>query len=138
MIDLDATALISGGIFVVMLVLLNQLLFKPYLAIRHERERLTTGAKASADATFAEAESVLATYQSKLTSARAEASALRDQLRRSGESDEQRIVSAARDQASAALAKKRQALESQVSAAEKEIDARAAVLSKVIVERVLS
>ena len=138
MVDIDASALISGGIFVVMLLLLNQLLFKPYLAITHERARLTTGAKGSADATLAEAESLLSRYQGQLSEARAEASALREQLRRSGEADETRIVSSARDQAASKLAAKRDELARQVAAAERDTDARASELSQAIVSRVLS
>lgn len=138
MVDLDATLLISGAIFVVMMVLLNQLLFKPYLAITQERARLTTGAKDSADATLAEAETMLAEYDEKLHAARVEASEIRDGLRKSGEADEQRIVSSARDQAASKLAAKREALQSQIEKAEREIDTRAAELSQAIVGRVLS
>lgn len=138
MVDLDASALISGGIFIVMMLLLNQLLFKPYLAITHERARLTTGAKDTADATFAQADELMIEYEKQLGAARSEASALRDDLRRNGESDEQRIVSSAREQASAQLAQKREALQKQIVDAEKQIDARAAELSQAIVGRVLS
>ena len=70
MIDLDATAIISGGIFVVMLVLLNTLLFQPYLAIVRERDRLTAGAQSSAEDTVAKAEQVLSDYESSMRAAR--------------------------------------------------------------------
>jgi F-type H+-transporting ATPase subunit b len=138
MIDVDATSLISAAIFVVMLVLLNQLLFQPYLKLTRERSRLTTGAQASAEETFAEADAVLADYKQRLASARSEAATLRESLRRSGQEEESRIVTTARDRAAAALAAKREALTAQVAEAERQVDERAAALSSAIVQKVLS
>ena len=138
MVDIDATALVSAGIFVVMMVVLNKLLFQPYLAIVHERAAMTTGAADTAAATSQKADAVLADYQSKLAAARAEASAKRDELRASGAAEESRIVTAAREQAASALAEKRAGLAVQVAKAEQEIEARATELAGAIVGRVLS
>lgn len=136
MIDLDATSIISGVIFLVMLLLLNQLLFKPYLAITHERARLTTGALSSADETVLKADQVLADYEAKMREARAEAVSIREGLRGDATDEQLRILSAARDQAATSLAAHRATLAAQVATAEAQVDVRAAVLSKAIVERV--
>ena len=39
LIDIDLTVLVQFGLFLVMLLLLNQLLFKPYLRLREKRQQ---------------------------------------------------------------------------------------------------
>lgn len=138
MIDLDATAIISAGIFIGMLLLLNALLFQPYLRIVRERARLTTGAASSAEDTLAKATAVAAEYSEKMQAAREEASALRADLRGQGEAEELRIVSAAREQATSKLAARRAAIESELAKAESQVESRAAGLADAIVGKVLA
>lgn len=138
MVDVDGTAAVSAAIFVVVALMLNALLVQPYLRIVRERAALTTGAQGDADDTVERAEGLLADYQSKLASARAEASEIREGLRTEAKEDENRIVSAAREQAMATLAGKREILERDVSAASAQLEERSTALSQAIVARVLS
>lgn len=138
MVDVDKTALVSGAIFIVVALLLNALLIQPYLRIVRERAALTTGAQDAADETAGRAASLLTEYQEKLAGARSEAGDIREGLRTDARADETRIVSAAREQAMAALATKRQTLEKEVSAAQAQLDERSTVLSQAIVARVIS
>ena len=103
-----------------------------------ERAALTTGAQDSADGTVRRAEELIADYESKLTEARAEAASIREGLRSEGQADENRIVSAAREQAMASLAGKRESLERDVAAATGQLEERSNALSQAIVARVLS
>ncbi len=138
MVDVDMTALVSGAIFIVVALLLNALLIQPYLRIVRERAALTTGAQDSADETAEKAAALLSEYEGKLSSARTEAGEIREGLRSDARADENRIVSAAREQAMAALAAKRETLEKEVSAAQAQLDERSTVLSQAIVARVIS
>ena len=138
MVDVDGTAAVSGAVFIIVALMLNALLIQPYLRIVRERAALTTGAQDSADGTVRRAEELMADYESKLTDARAEAASIRDGLRSEGQADETRIVSAAREQAMASLAGKRESLERDVAAATGELEERSNALSQAIVARVLS
>jgi F-type H+-transporting ATPase subunit b len=138
MVDVDGTAAVSGAVFIAVALVLNAILIQPYLRIVHERAALTTGAQDAADDTAARAEKLMSEYQSKLAEARADANVIRDSLRTDGKVDESRIVAAAREQAQAALASKREVIERDVSAAKAEVDERSNALSQAIVARVLS
>jgi F-type H+-transporting ATPase subunit b len=138
MVDVDMTALVSSAIFIVVSLLLNALLIQPYLRIVRERAAPTTGAQDAADETADKAAALLTEYKNKLTGARTDAGEIRDGLRSDGRADESRIVSAAREQAVAALATKRLKLEKEVAAAQAQLEERSTVLSQAIVARVVS
>ena len=138
MIDVDATALVSLGIFLVVIVLLHNLLFKPYLALVHERDRLTVGAQGAATATAERATAVLAEYTDKIEAARREAVALREGLRKDAVAEEARIVGDARAAAESTLGASRGRLAAAVATAEAQVETRAASLAQAIVAKVLS
>ena len=136
MVDIDATALISGGIFVIMMIALNQLLFKPYIAIVRERTRLTTGAQESAAATTDKAAAVLSEYEGRLSAARAEAATIREKLRAEGQAAEQEIIAGARDRAAQRLSAQRDELSVALESATSTFEEHVTLLSEAIVTRV--
>lgn len=75
MVTLDFTFLIQLGTFLVLFLVLTGLLFAPFMELLAEREARTTGDIASAAASRAEVQSLLAHVDSELARARASANA---------------------------------------------------------------
>lgn len=137
-VDFDATVFVSAAFFLGFYFVMKTMLFDPYLRIVRERQQLTGGAQDEAKEFRDRADAVMTEYEEKLGAARDEAADIRAELRDSGRADEQRIVSAAREQASNQLAARRERLATEVADAEQQIDTRARTLSSAIVERVVA
>lgn len=81
LIDLDVSFFIQLGVFLVFLVVMNTLLFKPLLRVFDERKKRTEGARDDASRDDARAREMIADYEAKLSSAVNEGAALRAKLR---------------------------------------------------------
>lgn len=136
-VDLDLTLVPSIAIFLVLLFLLNQLLFKPYLEILEKRAAMTEGAMDKAEALQAEAAVLREKYDAALLSAREEARAKRETLREEAKAEEQSLLSAAREQAESFLSAERSKLDAEMNKAGTEIETRAQDLSGVIAQRLV-
>lgn len=79
--DVDRTFLFQAAIFVVLIVVLSPLLFKPVLRLFEERERRTEGARFDARVMQDKAEKLLEKYQAKLEEVRRVAAHERERLR---------------------------------------------------------
>jgi F-type H+-transporting ATPase subunit b len=71
LIDIDLTVLLQFGLFVILFVACNKLLFQPYLQLRERRRVGIDGAKAEAETMTAQADGKLASYEKQLAAARA-------------------------------------------------------------------
>lgn len=134
-IDIDATAIISGLIFLALMGLLQQILFKPYLRIVDQRESMTEGA--GVEATAAEEQATLkdAEYTLGFEAARVEAVKIRDEIRAGGKTQEEVILATARTEAAAFAARAKEALDAQASAAAVQVEGQARLLAAAIVSR---
>ena len=103
LIDIDNTAFIQFGIFVVMALASTQLLFKPYLRMREQRDEGMDGARKMAESLSAEADAKLADYEQKLASARARAQEERRKIRAEASDHLQSITDKARASAQEAM-----------------------------------
>jgi F-type H+-transporting ATPase subunit b len=99
--DIDRTMLVQMAIFVLLIVVLSPLLFKPLLRLFEERERRTEGARSDARQMQEKAENLLLRYQSKLEDVKRIATQERDRLRLETLQLESKIL----DEARAATAK---------------------------------
>jgi F-type H+-transporting ATPase subunit b len=79
--DFDRTVFVQMAVFVMLIVVLSPLLFKPVLRLFEERERRTEGARADARMMQEKAEQLLTRFQSKLEEVKRAASQERDRLR---------------------------------------------------------
>lgn len=86
LLDIDGTAFIQFGIFVVLALVSTQLLFKPYLKMREQRDAGMEGAREEAENLSAQADAKLVDYEEKLAAARARAQQERRKIR--GEASE--------------------------------------------------
>ena len=134
-IDVDATAIISGLIFLALMIVLQQILFKPYLRIVDQRESMTEGSGAEATAAEEQAASKDAEYTRGLESARVEAAKIRDELRAGGKTQEEAILATARTEATAFAARAKEALDAQAAAAAVQVEGQARLLAAAIVSR---
>lgn len=124
-IDIDLSVLIQLGLFLVLMLILNKLVFQPYLRSESLREARTDTAREEAALIKARAEALSAEYRDAVSKARAEAAADRQALRNAGLSDKDTQVSAAREAAASTLAAAQAKASGQFDAA------RAALLSDV-------
>jgi F-type H+-transporting ATPase subunit b len=123
--------------FVLALVGLNALIFKPMLAMLAEREKNIHGFRKEADLLQDELASKMAELDERLTEARAQASVERVRLRAETKVAEDVISSRARAEADAILGEARTKLDAATAAARKELQSTAADLSKQISASVL-
>lgn len=137
MIELNVTLLIQWGLFLTLMLLLNQLLFKPMVRLLDERKHRTEGRRKDASQAEAEAEAALADYQKKLQDARAEADRIRADLVRQGEGERTRLVGAAARQAETTVAELRARIQAETAQARKALQAEAGTLAASIAQTIL-
>ena len=73
LIDIDGTVFVQFGLFLILLVVANKLLFQPYLQLRERRKAGIEGARAEAERMTASADAKLADYEKQLGAARSRA-----------------------------------------------------------------
>lgn len=123
--------------FVVVLVGLYFIIFKPMLTMLSEREKNIHGFRKEAELLQEEVSAKLSELEGRLADARAEASVERARLRSEAQSAEQEILAAARQRADALLEEARKEIATERAAAEAQIEATLGDLSQRIAGRVL-
>lgn len=137
LIDIDGTIFIQFGLFLVMLVVANKLLFQPYLRLRARRAEGIEGAKAEAERMTAEADSKLADYEKQLAIARTRASDEQRKIRAEANAHEREVTGAARAAALASIEEARQRVRTETEAARKDLLPRAEAIGKDMAGRLL-
>lgn len=137
MIDIDLTAFIQFGIFVIMALASTQWLFKPYLRMREERDAGIDGARKDAANLSAEADAKLADYEEKLASARARAQDERRKIRADAAEHLQTITNEARTAAQSAMEAASTKVKTETETARKELMPKADALASDIVSKLL-
>lgn len=137
-LQLDMTAILAFGVFIVAMLFMKFALIDPYADIVEERDRRTSGARDGVDDLVEEAQSALLKYETQLAQARSDATGLRTSIREKGESQRERQLTSAREKAEAALVAHRETLAAAVEEADKKVEAEAKSLSRAIVTRVLN
>jgi F-type H+-transporting ATPase subunit b len=103
MISLDISVAYQVILFVVLLLILNKVLFQPYLQLLEERERKTTGAQHDSADLELEGAQLRAQYDEKIAQAQAAAYAAREAILQDGRQQRERILSQAREEATRTL-----------------------------------
>jgi F-type H+-transporting ATPase subunit b len=107
LIDLDGTAFIQLGLFLLLMLVLRQFLWKPYLKVLGERTTRVDGYKQEAVRLDAEAASRLAKAEAALAEARRVGSGERVEARAVAHKREQEVLAAANAAAQKTLAEAR-------------------------------
>ncbi len=137
LLDLDASVLVTLGLFLLLAVVLSRWLWKPYLRIRTDRTQRVEGYKDQAVRLDKEAADRLAKVQADLAQARREGSVERARSRAEGQSREQVILAQAQAQAERALGLARAQVEAAMVREKATLTTRAQALGRTAAERVL-
>lgn len=137
LIDIDSTAFVQFAIFVVMALASTQLLFKPYLRMREERDEGMDGARKQAEALSAEADAKLVDYELKLASARARAQEERRKIRDEAADHLQTITDKARLAAQKAVLSATEKVRTETESARAELLPKADALAGQMVGKLL-
>jgi F-type H+-transporting ATPase subunit b len=97
LLDLDGTALIMLGIFLILMLILWGFLWKPYLRIRDERVARVEGAREQANKLEADATNRLARIESELADARRAGQSELAKMRQLAQIREQQITGEAQE-----------------------------------------
>lgn len=136
-IDLDLTAVYMALLFVVFYYLFKVVIVDDYLKARDLRRDAVEGAREEATESQALAESRITEFEDEMKAARREAAEVRESMRGQGTAEQQDMIAETREELQAKLAEERAKIAQQMSAAELELQSRAQVLSKAIVDKIL-
>ena len=137
LLDIDGTVFVMLGIFLVLLVVLWQLLWKPYLRVRDERVSRVEGARDQAAQLEAEAAQRLTRVEQALAEARRAGDAEAAKLRLAGQTREQQVLAEAQAAARKLLAEARAKLDATVATERAVLQQQTAGLAREIAEKAL-
>lgn len=137
LIDIDLTVLVQFGLFVILLITANKLLFQPYLKLREARAAGIEGARDEATRMTAQADGALVDYERKLAEARARAGEESRKIRSDASTHEREVTGAARSRAVAALDEAQTKVRTETESARKDLMAQADALARGMAGRLL-
>ena len=137
LIDVDGTLFIQFALFLIMLLILSRVLFKPYLKLRDDRHKGIEGAREEAHGMEGKARQIVADYDAKLTAAKQRGAEERQRLRTEGAIHERQVLGAARDEAQKALDGARGKIASDSAAARAKLEQESTALTRQIVKKIL-
>jgi F-type H+-transporting ATPase subunit b len=108
MISLDISILYQVILFVILWLILNKVLFQPYIHLLEERERRTSGAEHDSADLEQEGARLRAQYEEKIAQAQAAGYAAKDGIVQEGRQQREKVLAQAREDASSALERVRQ------------------------------
>lgn len=136
-VDLDGTVFVQAGIFLLLMLILRGLLFKPWLAARERRVEKIDGAIAAASQLRQRAEALGLDYDARLAKAREQALEVRSEARRKSEGEGAEIVGGARHEATISLDQSRAKLVEEARVARQALVGKVDQLAAEIATRVL-
>jgi F0F1-type ATP synthase membrane subunit b/b' len=136
-LDVDGTAWLMFGLFLLATFILTQWLWKPYIRVREERVSRVDGFRSEAERLEKEASSRLQRVEAQLAEARRAGSAERARSRAEAQSAEARLSAEAQAAAQRALADARTKVDAALATERARLQERASKLGREITERVL-
>jgi F-type H+-transporting ATPase subunit b len=137
MISLDISVVYQIILFVVLFLILNKILFQPYLHLLEERERKTTGAQHDSADLEHEGARLRAQYEEKIAQAEAAGYAAKEAILQDGRQQRERILSQAREEAAHILEGVRRELATAMEHEKPLAAAEAAVVAGEMVSKVI-
>lgn len=137
LIDIDLTAVVQFVLFLLVYLIANKLLFKPYLALRERRKAGIDGARAEAERMTATADAKLADYQKSLAVARERAGDEGRKVRLEAAAHEKDVTDKARAAAQKASDEAQTKMRSETDAARAQLLPQADALAKSIASKLL-
>ena len=137
MISLDISILYQVVLFVFLLLVLNKVLFQPYLALLDERERRTSGAQHDSADLEHEGARLRSQYEERLAQARSNAIAERERILQTARQEREKILGQARQEADRHLARVRQEIAAALQVERRLAATEAAAIAAEIASKVL-
>jgi F-type H+-transporting ATPase subunit b len=137
LIDVDLTVFVQFGLFVILFLISNRLLFQPYLRLRERRRAGIEGARAEAERMTAEADAKLAAYEKQLVTARNRANDEGRKVRAEAAAHEREVTDKARATAQAATSEAQARVRSETEAARAQLMPQADALARTIAGKLL-
>lgn len=135
--DIDGTVFFQLVMFLALIFILHKTLFKPYLAVRRERENLGTGTREEAARLEAEAEELVVSYEKAIRETREGGHKKRQVFLDEARVRETEILSAVREQTADRANQEKQKVAEEVERAREQLDNTARELSTLMVRQVL-
>lgn len=107
MISLDISILYQVVLFIILWLILNKLLFKPYLKLLDAREQRTTGAQQDSADLEHEGAQLRAQYEDKIAQARAAGYSAKEAILQNARLEREKILTEAREEAAQILERAR-------------------------------
>jgi F-type H+-transporting ATPase subunit b len=136
-VDIDNTVFIQGGIYLLLIVILNPLLFKPWLEAQKRRHDAIDGAFDKAKKLRSDADSLGAEYDEKLSAARDRALEMRSKVTREEEGKQAEKLAGVRDEAAKTLEANRKKVAEEATAAREALSGRVDELAGQITNKIL-
>jgi F-type H+-transporting ATPase subunit b len=133
----DGTVFVMLGIFLLLLLILWQFLWKPYLRVRDERVARVEGAREKAAKLEADAATRLSRIESALAEARRVGLAETNQMRRVAQEREQQLLTEAQQTAHKLLVQARAQLDATLATEKANLQKHTDLLARQIAEKAL-
>ena len=137
MISLDISILYQVILFVLLWLILNKVLFQPYLRLLDERERRTTGVQHDSSDLEHEGTRLRAEYEERIGAAQSAAYADRERVLQSARAEREKILGEARQEAAQMLERARQEIASALAAERLLVASESATIGAEIAGKVL-
>lgn len=137
MISLDISILYQVVLFILLWLILNKVLFQPYLRLLEERERRTSGAQHDSSDLEHEGTRLRAEYEEKVHAAQSAAYAEKERLLQSARAEREKILAEARQDATQTLERARREIASAVAAERSLAASEAGQIAAVMASKVL-
>jgi F-type H+-transporting ATPase subunit b len=139
MIDLlpNSTLPLMWGIFLVVLIVLNKLVFQPTLKIIEARRNQTDALAGDAVSLIQKSQEALATYEKKIAAARVEAARSREAIIQEARKEEAQLVARARKENEGVLEEMKSQLDSERKEAMMKLKQYAQELAKSMANKIL-
>jgi len=137
LIDIDLTVFVQFGLFLLLFLAANKLLFQPYLALRERRKAGIEGAREEAERMTASADAKLADYEKQLAAARSRANEEGRKVRSEASAHEKEVTDKARAEAQKAIDEATAKMKQETEAARLQLLPQASTLAKQIATKLL-
>jgi F-type H+-transporting ATPase subunit b len=131
------TLLVEATIFVVLWIVLGRLWFGPALRVIHERNASSAGSLEKARAIQTEAETLRARHAAAIETARAEAHRDMEEVVRSAQAQQRKLIGEAHDEAHRVLTDARAKIGEEVAAARQELRSQAEGIAREVARKIL-
>lgn len=136
-LSVDYTIFIQLALFLISLYILNKLIFKPFMSLMDQRDKLTRGALEEARDLEAKVAEITKDYDTKLAEARAQALEERNKIVHEGQQVADGIVSRSREETNALLHQAKEKLEADTEEIKNKVKSDVDSIGQDIASRVL-